>query len=223
MFKRGYIFDLDGTLVNSYPEIHKAFALALAETGEPPIPESRLAPLVGTSMSTVLDELFPDWLDEQRGTFRQTFGDAYDSFCHQSLPFEGAGRVLDALQGRYVIVSNKPRLWSERLVTALGWQPLALICPGATLARKPSPDMLIEGGRCLRNAGNVETILTIGDSLVDQLAAKRANLPFFQVAWSYHRTMCDGVVTTWAEFLSEIDTHAGGSNVYLGASGLSRD
>ncbi len=223
MFKRGYIFDLDGTLVNSYPEIHRAFDVALVETGESSVPESRLAPLVGTSMSAVLDKLFPDWSDEQRDTFRQTFGDAYDSFCDQSAAFEGADRVLDALQGRYVIVSNKPQVWAERLVASLGWKPLALICPGSTLARKPSPDMLIEGARRLRNEGDVESILTIGDSIVDQLAAERASLPFLQVAWSYHKTMCDGVVTTWTEFLSEIDTQAGGSNVYLGASGLSRD
>jgi len=223
MLNRGYIFDLDGTLVNSYPEIYRAFEMALSGIGEPSLSKSRLAPLIGTSMSVVIDELFPEWSNEKRDTFRQKFGELYDAVCDQSQAFEGAGEMLRFLEGRYVIVSNKPRGWSERLVTALGWKPLALICPGPTMARKPSPDMLFEGVRRLRESFDAETVVTIGDSIADQMAAERANLTFFQVAWSYHKTICDGVVSGWADFLREMQADTGGRDVYLGAPGLSRD
>ena len=210
MFEPGYIFDLAGTLVDSYPEIIEAFEGAVRKVGEP-IPERVLMiPLIGTSMTRVVMTLFPHWTDADRTTFRHAFWSLYDKICHRSQPFEGAGQLLDRLAGRYVIVSNKPQVWADKLVTTLGWEPIALICPNETRKRKPSADMLFEGVELLRHRGAHQRIMTVGDSDTDRLAAERAGLPFYQVAWSTHRTSCDGVITSWMQFLDTVGPKVGG-------------
>ena len=214
MRSAGYIFDLDGTLVDSYPEIRNAFNNALGVVDCAPLDEEVLRPLIGTSMSDVIKKCFPAWNEAIITRFRAAFGNRYEACCHLSLPYEGATDLLTFLGDDFRIVTNKPRAWSERLLSELRWPLDKLICPSEEMPRKPSPAMLKEAVRQLLARDRCERIVSIGDSVVDQLAAERADLPFLKVSWSAQTLVCDHVVESWRTFLRQIEME---DNVLLGS------
>ena len=217
MLKNGYIFDLDGTLVDSYPEIEGAFKSALNEIGEPQPDRDRLSPLMGQSMSRVLKTLFPHWSSTQTEAFRDLFFDTYDKVCQLSKPYDGADAVVKYLGDDCVIVTNKPRQWAERLLNELGWGDIKLISPAPALPPKPSPAMMRNAASRLCGSNGARKVIAVGDAEVDRISACRAQLPYYQVAWSSHKGRCDGVVANWHEFLLQVRSDGGVGDVYLGS------
>ena len=217
MRSTGYIFDLDGTLVDSYPEIQIAFNNALSAVDCPHVGEEVLKPLIGTSMSHVIKTCFPAWDSALTNRFRKAFGSQYEDRCHLSLPYEGANELLAFLGDDYRIVTNKPREWSERLLSELQWPLDRLICPSEEMPRKPSPLMLREAVRQLLVLGRRDSFVSIGDSVVDQLAAERAGLQFLKVSWGAQKLHCNRAVESWRTFLRHIEIEDMEDDVLLGS------
>ena len=197
MHRQFYIFDLDGTLLNSYPEIERAF-LETLETLSLPLPNrSVLATHIGTSMGQTLRCMFPERTPAQTTAFRAVFKRTYGGLYLESKPFPGAEVVMQRLKADVVVVTNKPRAWAEPIIQNMGWRPLALICPEDGWSRKPSPEMLLEGQRLLRAVHSTAEILSIGDTESDRIAASAAHIPFMGVAWAQRPVRSERVLESW--------------------------
>ena len=214
-----YIFDLDGTLVDSYPQIYEAFVASLKRVKATLPSSGELCEHLsaGGSMSDILRSLFPHWCTDQRLRFRQCFGEIYPTLLSETQIFPGADDVLSTLAGRCMIVSNKPQAWGEVILKDQGWGDTPLICPGPTMQRKPAPDMLNRAKDELRKGRESQRVVAIGDTMVDLEAACRADIPFLGVAWSsVFKTR--QAIEDWHTFLTCIrHGGVGGLDVYLGS------
>lgn len=213
-----YIFDLDGTLVDSYPQVYRAFCVALGSVDEPVPDASLLSRCIGTSMSQTIDQLFSHWSSERRATFRRSFGDAYSSLFLVSKPFVGAVGVIDLCADRCVIVSNKDEKWARPLIEELGWQHVTLICPSSRADRKPSPLMIRSAKAILLARYQSEFIVSVGDTLADKQASIDASVPFIGVGWTPHDLGMPHLLESWGVFAQCVTRGGvGGLDVYLGS------
>ena len=213
-----YIFDLDGTLVNSYPQVYRAFCIALESVDEL-IPDAvSLSRCMGTSMSQTLDQLYSDWSRERRVHFRRVFGETYASVFMASTPFDGASDVIELCEDRCAIVTNKAEKWARPLVDQFGWQHVTLICPTDRADRKPAPLMIQRAKSALLSRHQSDLIMSVGDTLADKQASIAASVPFVGVAWTHHDLGMHRLLESWHVFGQRIARGGLGEfDVYLGS------
>jgi 2-phosphoglycolate phosphatase len=197
---RAVLFDLDGTLVDSAPDLAGAVNDLRAERGLPPLPARVLRSEVGTGARGMLRlgfGLAPD--DAGFADLRDAFLARYDARKTRETDLFPAMRpVLDALAraGRpWGIVTNKAAWLAEPLVAALpGLAGSATLVCGDTAARaKPHPDPLLEAAR--RLGVEPAACVYVGDDLRDVQAAHAAGMRAVAAHWGYLGS--DAVVTEW--------------------------
>lgn len=183
------LFDLDGTLVDSAPDLVDAINRVRADHGRAPMPLSALRPVVSKGGRSMLAVAFPDYSDAQReallAPFLAYYGQA--SVC-RSVVFDGIADVLDALEQRGVvwgIVTNKPIALARDVVAGFGWQARsAVLLGGDSLPRrKPDPDQLLKA--CADLSLEPANCLYVGDDLRDVIAAKAAGMKAVVALWGY--------------------------------------
>ena len=187
------IFDLDGTLVDSAPDLAAALDLLLAEMGHQPLGLARVRRLIGHGVA----ELVRKGLDARGAQPEpQLLAQAVQRFLthytpnlsRQSKPYPGTPEVLDDLRHagwRLVVCTNKLEASARKLLQDLGLlSAFALVAgPDTFGVAKPDPAHLL---RCLPpNDPASRPALMIGDSEVDVAAAKAAGLPVIAVSWGY--------------------------------------
>lgn len=190
MTPRCLLFDLDGTLADTAPELSAAINAMRLEDGLEAMPLETLRPvcsagargLVGRAYGVkVEDDAFP--------LLRERFLAHYGKgFVAQSKPFDGIAALLTALERHGVlwgIVTNKPRAYAEPLVGALGWdRRCAVLVAGDDAAQpKPAPDPLLLA--CEQLALAPSQCLYVGDDPRDITAARAARMPSVAVSWGY--------------------------------------
>lgn len=208
---RAVLFDLDGTLVDTGPDIAAAVNGMLADMGRDPYTVERVLDWVGEGAPRLVDRALaggpgggsPDG-EARRGLalFYQHYSAAV---CVHSAPYPHARRVLEALRGRGVLlgcVTNKPEQLSRSLLDALGMAPLFdVLVGGDTLAfRKPRPEPIHHACRSLQL--RPEDIVYVGDSVTDCRAANAAGVPMIAVTYGYNR----GVDLTQSSCAAMIDS-----------------
>ena len=194
------LFDLDGTLIDSAPDLAGAGNDMRRARGLEPLPYERFRPWVGSGARGMLgialqvDPGEPEFL-----SLRDEFLALYEArMTRETKIFDGITETLDALVALRVpwgIVTNKAARFAEPVVRALGLAPTraALIC-GDTLARaKPFPDPLIEAAR--RLAVPPESCVYVGDDLRDVQAGRAASMATAVAAWGY--LGAEGPVEAW--------------------------
>jgi 2-phosphoglycolate phosphatase len=175
---RGVVFDLDGTLVDSYPAIAESVNRAREAHGLPALPEAHVRTRVGHGLESLIAELVgPAHVEEGVRLFREHYARAYASGT-TALP--DAAVVVQELQRRgygLAIASNKPARFSEAILEALGLRAPFLEVQGPDRAgtTKPEPTMLALCRRAL-GTGPDET-LYVGDMVLDVETARRAGVP----------------------------------------------
>ena len=176
------VFDLDGTLIDSLPDIHAAASAMLTEAGaRAPTPAATRAAVghgVGPLVARLAREagLPPERAAALSERFMAHYGPAPAAL---SRPFLNVAATLDALAARglaLAVCTNKPEAISRRILADLG---LAGYFPevvgGDTFpTRKPDPAGLLA---CHERLG-AGRALSVGDSEVDAETADRAGLPF---------------------------------------------
>jgi len=207
-----FAFDLDGTLIDSAPDLLDTLNMVLGSVNLGPIANADARGLFGggarvlierglalhrVQLSTAaVDQLFADFL---------THYEAH--LTDRSLPFPGAVEALDALAaagGRLVIVTNKLERFAVKLLHELGLADRFALIAGADTfaARKPDPAHLL--GAIAKVGGHSGHAVMIGDSETDVTAARRARVPVVAVAWGYsavpaRELNADRVVERFAE------------------------
>lgn len=174
----GVVFDLDGTLVDSYRAITDSLNLARAGFGLPPLPEALVRRKVGHGLESLIAELVgADRVEEGVRRFRERYAQVYASGT-DLLP--GALEVCRALSKRgyrLAVASNKPARFCTAILEALALAPYfgAVYGPDRAGVAKPHPAMV---EACLHDLGVArERALYVGDMVLDVETAARAGLP----------------------------------------------
>ncbi|MDO1558486.1 HAD family hydrolase [Brevundimonas sp. 2R-24] len=186
-------FDLDGTLVETAPDLIGVLNLLLDEHGLPQAPLAAARHLVGSGARVMLEHGFAEagriLTSEEADDLVERFIDLYrDRLALESRPFDGVPKALDQLSdagARLVVCTNKRTDLSIGVLEGLGLLDRFAAVVGADLvsARKPEPAHLIESVR--QAGGDPARCLMIGDSLNDLAAARGAGAPVILVSFGY--------------------------------------
>ncbi len=184
------LFDLDGTLLDTAPDLAAALNRMRADRGLPEMPLERLRPMASHGARGLLQvglDAHPD--DPGWEALREEFLANYESaICVHSRCLEGVPELLRALERRAIpwgIVTNKLRRYTEALLARL---PLpagpGCVVSGDTVARaKPAPDPLLHAAAALD--AQVAGCLYLGDDLRDVQAALAAGMDAAAAAYGY--------------------------------------
>lgn len=185
---RAVLFDLDGTLVDSAPDLAGAANDLRARHGLAPLPYETLRPMVGAGARGMVSVAFgrapgDDGFDALREAFLARYA---ERMLQETALFSAVGRVLGALEASglaWGIVTNKHGRFAEPIVQALGLKAQTLVCGDTTPHAKPHPAPLLEAARQLALAPS--DCIYVGDDLRDMQAGRAAGMPVLAAAWGY--------------------------------------
>ncbi len=183
-----FIFDLDGTLVESLPGIAKALNTALAEHQLPGYTQQEVVPFIGDGSYALCQKAAPQQPAEQIRSIEASFKTHYTRFWRDGTsPFEGIPDLLQRLQQENIpiaILSNKPDAFTKEIVATLFPFITFTSVMGQTplIAKKPDPAGVYE---IKKDFPASSTIYLVGDSSVDLATAQRANIRSIAVTWGY--------------------------------------
>lgn len=184
------LFDLDGTLVDSAPDLAGAANDLRDAHGLPPLPFNALRPMVGSGARGMLDAAFGIAPDDARfDALRSEFLGLYERrILRETRVFERMEPVLWALEQRglpWGIVTNKVARFSVPLVEGLGLMSrCAVLISGDTTAHaKPHPAPLLEAAR--RLGMDARHCVYVGDDRRDVEAGRSAHMRTLAAAWGY--------------------------------------
>jgi N-acetyl-D-muramate 6-phosphate phosphatase len=187
---RAVLFDLDGTLVDTAPDLAHAANEVRAELSLPPLPLAHYRPVASAGARGLLkagldmDPHHPDF-PGHRDRFLQHYR---DHLSRASRLFPGMDGVLQALEERGIawgVVTNKPAWLAEPLLDDLDLRRRMACLVGARdgLASKPAPDLLLRA--CTEMDCPPVNCLYVGDDRRDVEAARAAGMPVLAVSWGY--------------------------------------
>lgn len=192
---RAILFDLDGTLADTAPDLAAALNRLRADQGLEPVPLARLRPFASAGARGLVHAGFgvkPG--DGDYDALREAFLEAYrENTCVETQLFPGIAELLAELGRRSLawgIVTNKATRFTDRIVEALGLQPACVVCGDTTEHLKPHPAPLRHAAEQLKLAP--QDCMYLGDDLRDIQAARAAEMRAIAVGWGYHHPESGG-------------------------------
>jgi len=181
------IFDLDGTLVDTAPDVHRSINLALAQMQLPAISEAQAKSAIGPGPEHFARIVLGENNTERLASFYELFRPIYYEKCvENSRPFPGIPELLAELNGqKMAIASNKRLSFNQRILDELRLAPYfqVLVDPEIAGKSKPAPEML---EYVLRHCEvSAERALMVGDTDNDLLAARAADVKSCAIGWGY--------------------------------------
>lgn len=183
------IFDLDGTLLNTLNDLHACFNRAIAKYGYPERSLEEIKSFVGNGINKAIERALPYKIDEQEfSEIVNCFRNDYKEHMFElTQPYNGIIEMLKELKSKNYkigVVSNKydiavknlcKHYFSEYIDIAIG--------ESKEIQKKPSVDGIYKAIEELNSS--IENTIYIGDSDVDILTAKNANVPCISVLWGF--------------------------------------
>jgi phosphoglycolate phosphatase len=212
-------FDLDGTLVETLPDLHEAANRMLVDIGRPVVTETIVRGYIGNGVKRLVARLLgaeevgefaADLFDRAAASFDRHYTEV---LTRASTPYPDVLATLATLRRRglkLACVTNKPKHFTEPLLKHMALMPaLDFVLSGDSLPRK-KPDPLP-----LQHLAEVfglppARLLMIGDSPADTGAARAAGCPVFCVPYGYRGDLevqeldCDAIVPTLNDVLELI-------------------
>lgn len=190
MKKTTYIFDLDGTLLDTLQDLAAAVNYALRKNGMEEHSIDDIRRFVGNGVRKLIERAVPEGTESS--ILNLVFADFRAYYMEHSLdvtkPYEGIPEVLQELKRRgckMAVVSNKMMAATQELV--VHFFPEIKVAIGeneaAGIRKKPAPDMVHEALKQLD--ADTNTAVYIGDSDVDIQTAKNAGVPCISVLWGF--------------------------------------
>ena len=183
------LLDLDGTLLDTAPDMGGALNRLLAEEGREPLPQSAIRPVVSHGAVRLVKLGFPAVDGEEFERLRLRFLELYSHhLADYTQPFPGLLEVLDELERRELpwgVVTNKPGWLTDPLMTALGlFERAGCVVSGDTVGeRKPHPLPLLHAADLIRVAP--EQCVYVGDAERDIQAGRAAGMRTVIAAYGY--------------------------------------
>ena len=210
---RAVLFDLDGTLLHTSPDLAAAASAALAECGHPLVKAAQVEQFVGKGIDVLVQRCLRHIGQPDDGPVFETLRAAYMRHYEtlngvHATPYPGVFDGLDALRDagyKLGVCTNKTGRFTQPLLERCNMASyFDVVVSGDTTARKkPHPDMIEYAAN--RWGTRVSEILFIGDSGNDTAAARAAGCPVWVVPYGYNEGEpvenldCDGIVTTLLE------------------------
>ena len=188
-FPRAVLFDLDGTLADTAPDLAAAMNKVRTDQGLAATPYEQLRPVASAGARGLIGAAFglkPG--DENYEELRVAFLDTYEASIavHTSL-FDGMHDLLEGLQARKLawgIVTNKAARFTDLLVPRIGLGQAGCVISGDTTPHsKPHPAPLLEAAR--RLGIHPRECWYVGDDLRDIQAGRAAGMTTVAAAWGY--------------------------------------
>lgn len=184
-----FIFDLDGTLLNTLNDLAASTNYALRSAGMPEHSVEDVRRFVGNGVKKLMERAIPDGLDNPK--FDETYATFRRHYLEHSLdttkPYDGIPDVLAELKRRgkkLAIVSNKFYAATQELAKHFFPETIQVaIGERENIHKKPAPDTVLEAMRQL-GVGK-EGSIYIGDSDVDIDTAKNVGIPCISVLWGF--------------------------------------
>jgi phosphoglycolate phosphatase len=185
---RAVLFDFDGTLVDSAPDLAAAANRMRLDRGLPEVDGAALRCRAGSGARGMLAGAFgvlpgePEY-ESMRIEFLEVYADRMLERCR---PFDGVRALLDALEARglrWGIVTNKAMRFALPMTQALGLAPEVLVAGDTTPHTKPHPAPLLHAAARLGVAP--QACVYVGDDRRDMLAARSAGMTGWAAAWGY--------------------------------------
>ncbi|WP_425476527.1 phosphoglycolate phosphatase [Thermomonas fusca] len=189
VFPKLVLFDLDGTLLDSAPDMVATVNRMRAARGQGPMALEALRPHVSKGSRAMSAAAFPQLGGEVPGEMIREFLDIYEQVLgRHSVLFDGVAELLDAIEAagsRWGIVTNKPEYLARQVLPGLGWETrCAILIGGDTLAeRKPHPLPLLHAAAELGAA--IDDCVYVGDDRRDIDAARAAGMRSVVALWGY--------------------------------------
>lgn len=183
-------FDLDGTLVDTAPDLSAALNRLLASLDRVPLPASRLRAHVSAGARGLIGEALgvgpghPHYAD-LRAKFLQFYE---QNLCAESRIFDGISELLDRMRScgaRWGIVTNKPQRYALPLIEALGLRDDAACVVCGDTATKPKPHSQPLRLACALSRSHPAGSIYVGDDQRDIQAGHAAGLQTIAAAWGY--------------------------------------
>jgi phosphoglycolate phosphatase len=186
-------FDLDGTLVDSAPDLIGSLNVVLHEKGLPALTLKQARPMVGRGARAMIEQGFAaagEPLDtaESRVLVRRFIAIYRDRIAFESRPFEGVETALSDLTGagaRLCVCTNKFTDLSLALLDALDLTRHFAAVIGPDLAPAPKPDARHLIAAVEAAGGRIDRAVMVGDSAADVGAARAAGAPSIVVSFGY--------------------------------------
>ena len=184
-----YVFDLDGTLLETLKDLAAStnFALRQYDMPEHSIEDVRM--FVGNGVKKLMERAIPNGLDNPK--FEEVYATFRQHYLNHNLdttkPYDGIPELLRELKGRgkkLAIVSNKFYAATQDLARHFFPDTIEVaIGERENIKKKPAPDTVVEA---LRQLGvSKEGAVYIGDSDVDIMTARNSGLPSASVLWGF--------------------------------------
>jgi N-acetyl-D-muramate 6-phosphate phosphatase len=185
---RAVLFDLDGTLVDSAPDLAGTANDQRLARGLPPLPFEQLRRHCGSGARGMIGEAFglaP--ADAGYAELRTEFLELYAGrLLRHTTAFEGVPEMLERLRHACLpwgIATNKSEALARMLIDGLGLEPHALVGGDSTPFAKPHPQPLLEAARRLAIAP--DQCVYVGDDPRDMRAGRAAGMATAAAAWGY--------------------------------------
>lgn len=211
------LFDLDGTLADTKPDLHAAMNHVLTANGLDAVPDTAITNMIGGGARVILQRGLAEngvtWEDERLDAATEDFVLWYDRHIDaNTVIYPNLIAVLDAAKAaniKMAVVTNKRENLSAKLLFRLGLHGYfdALVGGDTLPKRKPDPDTIDEA---LRRLGcTPQEAIMVGDSEADTGGAKAANVASICVTFGYRRVSldelgADALIDDYAEFTAAV-------------------
>lgn len=199
------LLDLDGTLIDSIPDLLSALNRMGAPRGFAPFSRAEITPMIGDGARMLVERAFAArGVPFDEAALQPYIADYTAHSAVETRPFPG---VIETMQGfadmgwKLAVCTNKPVAPTHAVLAALGLTPfLAAIGGGDSFpTRKPDPGHLL--GTLELAGGSAEAAVMVGDHRNDVLAAAGAKIPCIFAAWGYGApNMAEGATAVAAQF-----------------------
>lgn len=193
---RGVLFDLDGTLVESLPDIANAINMALQDQGLCAVSNDLVSTWVGNGSAKLIDRAITHLTGNSpsaelsNNVFQRFLVRYAENIYQDSVLYDGVITTLEQLRAAgfaMAVVTNKPHKHSVALLQAIGLSDyFSVVIGGDTLpVRKPDPAQLLLA--CEKLSLTTGQCVMVGDSQADILAAQAADMPVLCLTYGYNQ------------------------------------
>ena len=219
---RAVLFDLDGTLIDTLPDLHAAACAMLNDLGRPPLPLESIRAYVGRGIPNLIKRVLANSLHvaedpnppppEAVASYRRHY--AHENGRNAKV-YPGVLEGLALLRAQGVplgVVTNKADTFIQPLLEQTGLSGYFEVLVGGDRLPKVKPDPMPLVWACGRLGVSPAETLFIGDSINDALAARAAGCPVFLLPYGYnedrdvHELDCDAIVESVRDAVKLIRT-----------------